>query len=431
MTRRFSERQAYLLLAALAIALFADVIVAGAGFHFRDIPRLYVPGDRVIHDVIAGGEFPLWNPRWSNGQPLAANPGFSVFYPILLLLFLFSFARGFAMQIVVSYVIAATGMFALLRSRDVSVFGAFFGAVIYGFGGMLASYSDLLPFLYAASLLPWVGFFFTRYVDNPNRRDFAASALVLGCLLLTGEQSVILQIGALLSLYAILKRRPIALTIIAAAVLVAAVQLFPAIDFQRDTPRAIGLPYATATFWSVPKARFLELFFPDLFGRWASDAPQYWGSRFLRRFPSPFTSNIYASLAAAIFFAAGIARRIRGWSFAASVALISYLLALGENGPLFPLLYRAGFHSLRYPEKFLTSTIFIFSVFAAIVADRAVADDTSRKTSARIAAVVAAITIASLILISTPLGANLFGAIFQRGGAALAAARSGWMVMTI
>jgi len=48
--RRLADKHVYSLLALIVVALFADVIFAGAGSHFRDIPH------------------------WSGGQPLAANP---------------------------------------------------------------------------------------------------------------------------------------------------------------------------------------------------------------------------------------------------------------------------------------------------------------------------------------------------------------------
>jgi len=431
-TRHAREWHSHLVLGLLVAAVFADVLFLGSAFFLRDVPRLYVPGDRVLHDVVAGGELPAWNPRWDGGQPLAADPGFNAFYPIHLLLFLAPFARAFLLQIVVQYFIAASGMFALLRFFETSRFGAMFGAVAYAFGGMLTSYSNLVPFLYSAALLPWVVLSFCRFIDSRRANTFVVAVLALGAYLLIGEQSMVFQAGALLAACAFARTRgivtPLRLTtlVIVCAIGVAAIQIVPAFDFQRDTARGDGLPYAMTTLWSMPAGRPLELIFPDLFGRLAPMELRFWGDRFFPWLALPFIFNIYAGLAAAVFIIAGLARRARGWMFVSVIAAASYLTALGAHGPVFPLLYAAGMHSLRFPEKFFTAAIFVLTGFAGTIAGQVVEDEALRKTATIVSAIIAAVAAIVWALTFTEIGRIAFDAIFRHGTAPLADARLGW-----
>ena len=432
MSRKSRDGYCYAILIALPLLIFADVVFLGANFYLRDVPRYFLPAEAVLHDVVAGGELPLWNPRWNGGQPLAANPGFTAFYPMHLLLFLMPLARAFALESVLHYAIAAAGMFALVRFLGAQRAGAIFAAITFAFGGMLVSYSDLQTYLYAVSLFPWVAFFFCRFLERPLFTTFAAAALMLGVLLLVADPTLTLQIGALLATYAMARARavirPLLLTacVVAGGVAVGAVQLVPAFDFQRDTPRAHALPYETASLYSMSAGRPLELFFGDVFGRLSADPPQYWADRFAPRSGLPFAKSIYLGLAAAVFVLAGMATRTRGWAYVAAVAVAAYALAVGSNAPLFAVLYRAGFGTLRYPEKFATAAIFVFAAFAGLVFDRVLADAAARKTAASIAAIVAGVALIVYALTFTSLGAHVFSAVFGHGTEPLAAARDGW-----
>ena len=51
------------------------------GFYVRDLSRVQFPVKHVLHDLVRAGELPYWNRFVSAGQPIAANPVYSVFYP--------------------------------------------------------------------------------------------------------------------------------------------------------------------------------------------------------------------------------------------------------------------------------------------------------------------------------------------------------------
>src|SRR5438105_5100201 len=119
--------------------LFADVLFLGSGFYVRDVIRDYLPSRFVMRSIVVGGEFPLWNRFFSGGQPLAANPGFQTFYPGTWLVLLPSFLFGFNLQIVLHVALSAAGMYLYLRSLDLEVQSALFGAIPLRFGRIVLS----------------------------------------------------------------------------------------------------------------------------------------------------------------------------------------------------------------------------------------------------------------------------------------------------
>ena len=112
---RNADRRAQILLGLLVVVLYADILFAGRGFFLLDLTSYHIPMKWVVRDILLHGELPLWNRAYSAGQPLAANPAYELFYPPQWLIWLPSFHFGFQLHILVHFVIAAWGMFALLR----------------------------------------------------------------------------------------------------------------------------------------------------------------------------------------------------------------------------------------------------------------------------------------------------------------------------
>ena len=403
-----------LILTALACTVtlfFLDILLAGLNLYIRDVARTYYPERRVIAEVLKRGEFPFWNPYVNGGQPMAANPAYEVFYPLQWLLPLGSFRDAFHAVIVLHYPLAAIGMFLLLRALGVRRLVASFGGFSYALGGPMLSMGSLIPFLYAMAWLPWVGWLFRRAVHRRTISSVAPAGLALGVILLIGEASMILQSGALVAMYALFaarkqrSSRPLAMAAatIAIATLIGAVQILAALEHQRESGRSRPLSFATATQWSMPPYRPVEMVWPTLFGAASPDVAFQWGLIYL--YPKeawPWVMNLYPGILAAVLIIAGFAARVRGALFVAATAIIGYLLAIGRFGFLFPLLYRLGLQSLRYPEKFILTAMFVLAVFAGIVAEEAIRDAAVRRTTMIVAAILTSITVIIVMLTMLP-----------------------------
>jgi len=324
----------------------------------------------------------------------------------------------FHLEIVLHYLLAALGMYLLGRSLGLGRIASACGGFAWALGGLMLAVSNLLPFLFSAAWLPWVAFTFRRYLADSSLRRVAIAALPLTMIFLAADVSMMLQTCALIGAFAIYDARrtghwkrslggAIAIGVIAFAI--ACVQLIPALDFQRDSGRSIPLDLQTATFWSMPAIRSMELIWPATFGSASPDAIFFWGAkRLYPRETIPFYLSIYPGILSMLLIGAGFIRRIRGAGFLAIIAAISFLLAMGNHAPLFPLLYRIGLHSLRYPEKFALSGIFALSVFAMIAAEVALRDAAMQRIAFRIGVVIAAITLAVVLVTSDARFAQLW-----------------------
>jgi len=373
-----ADRVAMLLLAGCAAVVFADVLFLGSGFYFRDLTTSYIPWAAIVRGALLSGEFPVWARQLSAGQPLAANPAFQLFYPGTWLVLLPRFPFGFQLEIVLHVALAACGMYLLLRRLQLGVRAGLFGAIAFGFGGCVLSLTNLVPTLTAVAWWPLILRFVGAYSRDGRRRDGALAVLTLAAMLLAAEQAVIVETAILCAAVVVVLRASLTprrmagvALIVLAGFAIASVQLVPALDLKRDSARAEGLAYEDAMSWSMPVLRPVELFFPNLFGTVRSDTGHFRAPELYRPPRIPWLLSIYNGLLVAVLFVAGVALRMRGWVVASSLALISYLLAIGSHGPLAPLLYRAGLlRSIRYPEKFAVLGVFAIVVFAAAVFDR-------------------------------------------------------------
>jgi len=383
MTRlHFSRvRRHIALLLGLTAILFADILFFNRGFYKGDLFPYHYPMKSVVREF----GFAPWNPMYHAGQPLAANPAYEVFYPPQWLIFIGTMPFAFQLHILVHIALAAIGMYLFLRDLELGDAASLFGAVTFAFGAPYLSHLIHLPFLFAVTWLPLVLMFARRVVMNGQRRDIALGALVFGMQALIGEPTTVLQTGALAVSYAIYKKRPKRIAhlalMFAAGLLIAAVQLVPAIDHARDSVRAEGFDYRTATSWSTPVRRLAEVAYPQLYRAIRTNGEQATRWMYDGRI-EPYISDIYAGLLIVALAMAGIIRGVRGRWYVLAIVVIAALVAIGSQGPLFKRLFE--WHilaSVRYPEKFLIAALFVLLVFGATVLDSLANDAALRKVA--------------------------------------------------
>ena len=97
---------AILFLLFIVCFLFFDPLFYGGIFYFRDIFQNHLPIKKLCVELLKNGEFPLWNPYQSFGQPLLANPNYATFHPINLLLLILPFDFAFNLSIILQFFLA-------------------------------------------------------------------------------------------------------------------------------------------------------------------------------------------------------------------------------------------------------------------------------------------------------------------------------------
>jgi hypothetical protein len=377
-------------LMAVPVVLFADVLFFRAALYYRDLTFYFYPSNRLISAIVRGGEFPFWNPYYSAGQPLAANPEFSIFYPPRWLILLPDFDFGFKLHLLVHIAIGLIGMYFLLRSMRARPESSLLGALSFGLGGLFLSYINIPPFLFTLAWLPAVIALARRFLLRPRLPAYCAAALIWGLQLTAGEPTTVLQTGMIvgsLAIYlgllqaddrwrAVARNLGLVLLLSIGAAAVGAVQIVPALDHVRETSRAEGLPWESVSFWSTPPVRIVELAFPDFMGPHEDNYRWRWGSGLYRDHREPYLQSLFFGLPLLLFALAGMMARRSGYVLTLVLFAGGWILAVGEHTPLLRFLYEGGiFRSFRYPEKFLLLALVPTIIFGALMLDRALRGD--------------------------------------------------------
>ncbi len=407
------------ILAVLATLFFIDVVVGLQNFYMRDLTRYYYPAKHALREIVLGGEFPYWNRLFSAGQPMAANPEHEVFYPLTWLLLLPNYDFAYRLHILVHVYITLIGMYALLRSMRNGIPASFFGALIWGLGGVFLSYINLLPIMFCAAWIPLTALFARRLLLTRRWRDFALAGLFLGIQCLVGEPTTVLQTGFILGMYALYRGwysprrfvdtlRNVALigAVSIAGFLVGAAQMLPAWDHVGDSARSRAFEFTLVSAWSMPWAKLAELIYPNILGHISIDRVMwYWAGGLYPNMGSPFIFNVYSGLLLPSLIVAAVFIRPRGSVIVFLLVLFSLVLALGSNTPLLKFLYDADLAtSVRYPEKFILIATFALIVFGARLLQRVLdGDEALREAALGFAFAVTMVAGLIVILGSTPL----------------------------
>jgi Bacterial membrane protein YfhO len=397
------------LLALLVVVLYADILFAGKGFYLLDVISYHVPMKWIVREVIAGGELPLWNRFYSAGQPLLANPAYEVFYPPQWLIWLPGFHFGFQLHIVLHFLIAAWGMYLLLRGLGAREVAALFGAAVFAVCGPYLSLATKLPLLFSLSWMPLALHCARRAILERKPRDVAIAALVLSMHLIIGEPTMAMQTWGLIAGYVLATRNsPLATRLKAIglvavlATAIAAIQLVPALDFTRDSVRSEPFEFRVVSNWSMPLVRPMEMFLPALFRNLTNEAGAPAITTMYAFRSDAFVPEMYIGLLVALLAVAGVLAGSRGAGAAVAVTIASVVVAAGSHTPLLKLLYNLGiFRSLRYPEKFILTAAFALIVWAALLLDRILAGD---RRLLRVATTIAAIWLAIMAIAALAAG---------------------------
>ncbi len=444
--RRSLDIIAVSVLFLLLTLAFADVWFQGSCFFVRDLTRYYFPTKRILHDVVRGGEFPLWNRFYSAGQPAAANPEYEVFYPGQWPVFLRDYFLGYRLHILLHFYVAALAMYSLMRSLRCGIAAAMLTAVAFVLGGPLLSLVNLLPTFFCIAWMPLTFLFARRAMIDHRPRDFGLTALFFGLQALAFEPAVLLETAILIFGYAVyrgagarqkLKNAGLAAIVVACGALVGAAQVLPTADFMRSTPRAKGLTFDAVSFWSMPPLRLGELLQPRFSGRNPYLSDDFWARGRYRQTATPYLQTIYLGYAVLIALVTGMVRRDRRCVLAVVFALAVWIVAFGENTPLLRMAFDAGLPMpLRFPERFAELAGIILTIAAGLVVDRIIDDGAHRATALRVSALFAVALAAFAAFTFSGAYAALFASMWKSAGSSLqphwiAVSRIDWLLTAV
>jgi hypothetical protein len=207
----------------VAVATLAPALAHGSSFGSYDnlsqFGLLQQPGI-VVHNVQAGdqsdqiipwvtlawtqvhhGQLPLWNPYEALGMPLAFNWQTAAFSLPSLVGYLFPLHLAFTVQVIVTLVIAGTGVYALCRVLHLGSLASVFAATVFELSGPMlgwlgwphAAVLSWSGWLFAAALLVVRGRYRLRYVT--------LMAVVIAAMVFAGQAEILTLSGLALLVF--------------------------------------------------------------------------------------------------------------------------------------------------------------------------------------------------------------------------------------
>lgn len=430
----------------LVLLFFRESVFLDRQFAFRDAAHFYHPLDAYIDQCRLRGEPPDWLPYENFGQPLAACPTSAVFYPLKMFRPLLGDSVDADWVYVCTHLLIATAtLYRLARHFGCSRFAALFGGLAYAFGGSVLYQYANPPFLVGAAWFPEAFRQTDKLFRRRRVRNVLGTACVVAMMVLGGDAQAAYHAGLLALALLVTGSATIAVgklfrsfhrsgqgmpgidsrsffkpalllgIAFAFAVLLAAVQILPALEFTRISERqpfsAIRSP-AMYNF-SVPPIRLTEFLWPNIGGfqfpinsRWFSA----WGTDLW--VPSLYMGllPLFLALTTLRLGIGGIFRRIRffallfkrgrnadtgvdlpterefagqssrGTVFLSWFAVVALLCSLGEHAVFYDLVARLpGYTAFRYPGKWTTVCAMPLAVLAARGFDRVFRDENFRR----------------------------------------------------
>lgn len=368
------------LLGGILVVLFWRVLFRGEMFFYRDVFSYTYPRARFIRDVVRSGHLPYWNPHFSFGEPVLANPNFLFFYPTTLLIVLLPARLAYCLHYILDFGWAAFGAYLLARRWKQSRMAAFFAAAAFIASGPLLSLGNLYNHAAAAAWIPWALLVTDYAVRARSRRAWILLAGVFALQFLAAEPFTLLATFVLAAAQAVFevfefrdRRLRRTLLVVAAFAVVGVLMLalsgaslLPSLDVLHRARRgASGLPYAETVYWSLHPLALAEMVLPRLFGT-VLDSPTLWTYVLAGR-NQPYYVCIFVGFL--LFFFAWV-----GWSegrdrrrhFIAAAAALLLLLACGRYTPLFAEAYLLlpPLGLVRFPAKLLVPATLLVAILA-------------------------------------------------------------------
>lgn len=373
---------------------FVSEMAAGS-----DLWDFNYPMRRLLSQGIAHARIPLWTDALNTGFPVHAEGQGGFLYPPNLLLALLPLPASIALSLVAAYLCAGIFLFLYAREIGQSRTASLFAAMLFTFSGFLFGHIRHLNLIACAQWLPLALLLCERYARTRRPAWLLALAPVQALQHLAGHPQTAYYTLLFTGVYLLARlalspgkpalaegsRRPAGarLRSVALAALLfagasslgaglAGAQLLPTLELARTTRRHAQRDLRSVTFHTLPLPHLATFVWPFAFGDpgrntysffWPPDGegPQdavlFWEN-------SGYIGVV--GLALALYAIVALHRRSRWVIGFATAAVVSLVLAMGKQTPLFPLLWRflPGMAAFRVPSRLLLVTDLSLAVLA-------------------------------------------------------------------
>ncbi len=370
-----------ILFAVLVVVLFADYLFSSKLLYGSDsIPAGLFFRTLLVDFVKQFHELPKWNPYILGGLPFLDATHGDTFFPTSILHFLFPVYRALGHKLLVHIVLAGVFMMFYLRTLRLAPSAVVFGGLAYMLCPVFVSYlfAGQDGKMYVTSLTPLVVGLLERAMRSGSVRTFLGLGLAIGLTILSAQiqmaYHMLWLVGALFVARLVkgpatgepgpprAKSAVLFVASIAIALLVAAVQLMPAVSYVKDprgfSVRSTKTDYEHATSWSLHPEEIASMVVPEF-----CNAPRgYWGRNIFK-----YNSDAVGILTLALAALALARRRDATRVFYAAAAALFVAYSLGGHTPVHRLFYAVvpQVKLFRAPPLVMFLAAFSFVVLAA------------------------------------------------------------------
>ncbi|MDR0965667.1 MAG: YfhO family protein [Myxococcales bacterium] len=390
----------------LLCVFYWEVLIGKAGFLYRDMHLVHLPMRMNFIDRILNGEFPEWYPFDGLGSSYVGNVVTAIFHPSVWLHLFLPHIVALSFSVLLAHFFAGMGIYRLLRFWSCNQTASFIGATAYSGSGYLLSMGGNLPYLLAASAIPWAIWGFERSVKPRTESDvsgdlwrglvpraswsgLALCAAAMALLALSGDPQALYITSLFLLACALARPRAQWLSSLArlgiagvTAYLASAIQLLPAL-YASGVRHGGDAALRAARSLSFNPLRILEFWSP---GPWMTTKGQVPSELYsIQEFKSLWASSIFlgAVVLSLAFFAISQTGKRHKTRLLAALGTGALIVSLGcvTWTPGYALLQNIlpGWSLLRYPEKNVVFVSLAVALLAGLGAQRLFASLQERK----------------------------------------------------
>lgn len=409
---------------AVLLAPLVDPLLTNRVFVYNDLSWFHLPVRLLYQEALLAGDTVLWTPSLFSGFYLHGEGQGGFFHPLHQLLYrALSLRVAFNLELVASYPLAFGGMYWLLRRLRCSPTASLFGAMLYTFSGFNLLHYQHVNMVAVLAHMPWLlAAADMLIVDRGTRSTLASAAIaiVVGSEILLGFPQAVWWNMLTLGLFAPFRAWETqrwrglvrCLGAVGVGVMIGGIQLLPTLDLVRHSLRA-DVTREFALTYSLHPFNLLQLWSPYAFARGAYSAGSF---MWFHEFGIYSGAVLPVALAWAWIRRSALPDRRALIVWATVVAVLAFILALGEYGGLATLLtYLPGVGSFRAPARYVFLMQFALVILAAVMMDDLLAiADGAREAPSSVSVVFwipVALGVATLILLNGrmfPFGRRVF-----------------------
>ncbi len=360
----------------IAVTIIAYFPVATFLFSLKNDSLVqYLPFRYHLSESIQHGYFPLWNPYLYTGFPIHADMQGMTWNPIVLIISLFTRYNMSVLELEVTIylVLAAVGMYSLLKSFSLNRSACILGGIAYMSCGFINGSASVIPWISSAAFIPFVFRYFELFLDRQNLKHSLYFGISLSLLFLCGYPTFFIYTSYILLailVYMIFVHRknfrqvfnpkPLLLLLLAGVVflLICSPAIISYLDFLPYYSRGSGITVAKAAENPFTPYSSISFLLPN-----AVHKDHIWLNT------DTSMRNGYVGLfVLGLFGLFIISKKDRLQKLVLGITIFSFLLSLGSFTPLHKICYSIlpGFNTFRHPGNIRLFTSIGMIMLAAL-----------------------------------------------------------------